>query len=475
MLKETVKKPSLMVALIPIICAAIFLYIGIVHLEADPHIPLLAATVIAALIGVLVIGYRWKDMEESIIKSITVGLQAILILMIIGALIGSWIAGGIVPTLIYYGLKILKPSYFLPAVFLMSSIVSLATGSSWTTVGTVGIAALGVGLGLGVPAHITAGAIISGAYFGDKMSPLSDTTNLAPAVAGSNLFEHIRHMVYTTGVSYIISLILYFVVGAKYAGGQLDYTQINEILKVLQENFWISPIMFVAPLLVILMIVFKIPAIPGLIGGTLIGVFFAFLQGRTLGEVVNIIHYGVTIETPNDMINELLSRGGIDGMMWTVALIIIALAFGGVLEGTKCLEVILEAIMKFARTTGMVILSTIVTSILVNMTCADQYTAIILPGRMYKPLYEKLKLHPKNLSRVLEDAGTLTSPLFPWNSCGAFMYSTLGVYPFAYLPYAFLNLINPLVSIIYGFTGFTIEYVKDSDENSDNNAVTVAS
>jgi NhaC family Na+:H+ antiporter len=451
------KKPGLLLALIPIICVAVFLYVGIVRLGADAQIPLIAAAIIATLIGML-LGYTWKDMEESVIKSISMALQACVILMIIGALIGSWIAGGIVPTMIYYGLQILKPSYFLPAVCLIGSIVSLSTGSSWTTAGTVGIAALGVGMGLGIPEYVTAGAVISGAYFGDKMSPLSDTTNLAPAMAGSNLFEHVRHMIYTTGPSLIIALILYFIVGLRYAGGQLDYTQINEILEVLQEHFWISPLMFIAPLLVIAMVVFKIPAIPGLIGGTLLGVFFAFLQGYSLGEVVDIVHYGFSIETQNPMVNELLSRGGLDGMMWTISLIIIALAFGGILERTKCLEVIVEAITRFAKTRGMVVLSNIITCIIVNFIAADQYIAIVLPGRMYKPLYEKLKLHPKNLSRVLEDAGTLTSPLVPWNTCGAFMWSTLAVHPFAYLPYAFLNLINPLVSAFYGFTGLTMEY-----------------
>ena len=274
----TKRKPSLGLALVPIVCAAIFLYVGIVLLEADAQVPLLLATVVAAFVG-MSLGYNWKEMEDAMIESIMMAMQSCVILMILGCIIGSWIGGGVIQTLIFYGLQILKPSYFLAAVCIICCIISLATGSSWTTAGTMGIAALGIGYGLGIPPAVTAGAVISGAYFGDKMSPLSDTTNLAPAMAGSELFEHIQHMIYTTGPALIISLILYFIVGLKYAGGELDYTKINEMLTVMGDNFWINPILLIAPVLVVVMVILKIPAIPGLIGATALGVIFSFIQG----------------------------------------------------------------------------------------------------------------------------------------------------------------------------------------------------
>lgn len=459
------RKPSLGLALVPIICAAVLLYVGIVILEADAHVPLIISAVVAAFIG-MSLGYEWKEMEDAVIESIMMAMQACVILMILGCIIGSWIGGGVIQSLIYYGLQILRPSYFLAAICLICCIVSLATGSSWTTAGTMGIAALGIGYGLGVPPAITAGAVISGAYFGDKMSPLSDTTNLAPAMAGSELFEHVQHMIYTTGPALIISLILYFIVGLRYAGGELDYTKINEILAVMSDNFWISPIMLIAPILVIAMVVLKIPAIPGLIGATTLGVIFSFIQGFGLADIVEFVHYGFESATGHEMVDELLTRGGLDGMMWTISLIIVALSFGGILEKTGCLEVLIDTITKFAKTRGAIILANVITCILVNFICADQYIAIVIPGRMFKPLYEEMKLHPKNLSRVLEDSGTMTSSFVPWNTCGAFMHTTLGVHPFAYMPYAFLNLLCPIVSVFYGYTGITMEYITEESTDS---------
>jgi len=454
------RKPSLGMALLPVIVAAVTLYVGIVILEADAHIPLIISAIVAAFVG-MSLGYDWKEMEDAVIESIMMAMQACVILMILGCIIGSWIGGGVIQSLIFYGLQILRPSYFLAAVCLICCIISLATGSSWTTAGTMGIAALGIGYGLGVPPAVTAGAVISGAYFGDKMSPLSDTTNLAPAMAGSELFEHISHMIYTTGPALIISLILYFVVGLRYAGGELDYTRINEILTVMSGEFWISPILLIAPALVIVMVVLKIPAIPGLIGATGLGAIFSFVQGFGLADVVDFIHYGYASDTGHEMVDELLSRGGLDGMMWTISLIIVALAFGGILEKTGCLETIINSMAGITKTRGSMILVNVITCILVNFIAADQYIAIVVPGRMFKPLYDEMKLHPKNLSRVLEDAGTMTSALVPWNTCGAFMHTTLGIHPFAFFPYAFLNILCPIISVFYGYTGITMEYVTD--------------
>ncbi len=391
-------------------------------------------------------------------------MQAILILLTVGMLIGTWVASGIVPAMIFYGLKILSPGIFLVATCLICAIVSLATGSSWTTAATVGIALIGVGSGLGISLPIVAGAIISGAYFGDKMSPLSDTTNLAPAMAGSTLFDHIRHMIYTTGPSLIIALILYGIIGASYAGKELDMTQINEILDGLAANFYISPLLLIPPVLVILMVVFKIPALPGLFGGVVLGAIFAMVfQGAALGDMFYATYEGFKPDTGMEFLDNLLERGGLEGMYYTVALILCAMTMGGVLDTTGMLKTLAAKLLERAQSTGSLVAVTLATCIVTNIVAADQYLSIVVPGRMYKQVYEDRRLKPKNLSRALEDSGTLTSALVPWNTCGSYMYSVLGVYPLAYLPFAFLNLINPFVSLFYGITGITMEKMTEEE------------
>ncbi len=429
----------------------------------DPHMPILVTAGVASIVAIRA-GYKWNDIQDGIIDGIKMSMQAILILMIVGMLIGVWILAGVVPTMIYYGLKILSPGIFLVATCLICSIVSLATGSSWTTAGTVGVALMGVGMGLGMPLPMVAGAIISGAYFGDKMSPLSDTTNLAPAMAGSDLFDHVKHMIYTTGPSLIIALILYGILGARYAGKELDVAQINQLLDGLAGQFAINPLLFIPPIIVILMVVFKVPAIPGLIGGVVLGGIFAVIfQGAGMSAIIEASHYGFVSETGIVEIDDLLSRGGLDSMMWTVSLIMIAMSFGGVLERTGMLNALLEKVLRVVNSTGSLVLATVLSCFFINLTSGDQYMSLVVPGRMFKNAYAERGLHPKNLSRVLEDAGTLSSPLIPWNTCGAFMLSTLAVHPFAYLPYAFLNLLNPIVSVFYGYTGLTMEKLPEEE------------
>ncbi|HOC08018.1 MAG: Na+/H+ antiporter NhaC [Clostridiales bacterium] len=429
----------------------------------DPHMPILVTAAVASIVAIRA-GYKWDDIQDGIIDGIKMSMQAILILMIVGMLIGVWILAGVVPTMIYYGLKILSPGIFLVATCLICCIVSLATGSSWTTAGTVGVALMGVGMGLGMPLPMVAGAIISGAYFGDKMSPLSDTTNLAPAMAGSDLFDHVKHMIYTTGPSLIIALILYGILGARYAGKELDVAQINQLLDGLAGQFAINPLLFIPPIIVILMVVFKVPAIPGLIGGVVLGgIFAAIFQGAGMSAIIEASHYGFVSETGIVEIDDLLSRGGLDSMMWTVSLIMIAMSFGGVLERTGMLNALLEKVLRVVNSTGSLVLATVLSCFFINLTSGDQYMSLVVPGRMFKNAYAERGLHPKNLSRVLEDAGTLSSPLIPWNTCGAFMLSTLAVHPFAYLPYAFLNLLNPIVSVFYGYTGITMEKLPEEE------------
>lgn len=454
---KTIKRPTFIEALIPITFLIIIISVSILKFGADPQIPLLLATIVAVLLG-FKLGYKWDDMEKGMISTINSSMQAILIQMIIGIIIGTWILAGIVPTMIYYGLQILSPAIFLPSAAILCAIISVATGSAWTTAGTVGIALLGVGQGLGMPLPLVAGTIISGAYFGDKMSPLSDSTNLAAAVTEVKLFDHISHMLKTTSVSFIIALILYGIVGMKYSGSTLDTAQINQLLDSLKQHFHISPILLLPPILVVSIVIMKVPAVPGLLcGGILGGIFAIIFQKATLADVILVSHYGFNSQSGFKAMDSLLSRGGLDSMMYTVSLIIVAMCFGGVIEKIKVLEVIAEKLLIFTKTRGSLVLTTALSSIFCNFTMADQYLAIVVPGRMFRKSYEEKNLKLKNLSRVLEDSGTLTSSLVPWSTCGAFMLTTLGVHPFAYLPFAFLNLINPVVSVIYGYTGFTME------------------
>lgn len=468
---KTPKPINLFFSLIPVIFLIGTLFIAIYHFEQDPHIPLILAIAIASFIA-LFHNYSWTSIREGMINGIQLAFQAILILMIIGPMIGTWLIGGIVPSMIHYGLQLLSPGIFLVATMLICSIVSLGTGSSWSTAGTIGVALLAVGQGLGIPDYIVAGAIISGAYFGDKMSPLSDTTNLAPAVAGTDVFTHVRHMVYTTGPAYIISLIIYFFIGNHYSQMELDFSKINIILSNIDSNYVISPFLLFAPLAVILMVVKKIPPLPSLFFGIIIGALFAlFVQDKSLAEVFSAAQNGFVSKTGIVEVDNLLSGGGLLSMMKTVALIICALSFGGILEKTGMLETIANSLLKRIKRTGGLISATIFSSIGMNIIASDQYMAIVVPGRMYKSAYEKLKLHPKNLSRALEDSATLTSPLIPWNTCGAFMMATLGVSPFLYLPFAFLNLITPIISIIYGYTGFTIEKISETNNETQNESI----
>lgn len=461
------KKIPIWQVLIVLLILILLLAWTILGYDGYVHIPLIISAIIAAGVAIAN-GFKWSYIEKGIINNIGRSMQAILILLTVGILIGTWVAGGVIPAMIYYGLMIMSPAIFLVAACLICCIISVATGTSWGTAGTVGIALIGVGAGLGFSLPMTAGAIISGAYFGDKMSPLSDTTNLAPAMAGSTLFDHIRHMAFTTGPSLLIALILYGILGMGHAGQNLDLSGVQVLMDGMKENFYISPVLLIPPLLVIAMVIFKTPALPGLMGGVILGVICAVaFQGANLGELVTITAYeGFVSETGDAFLDELLTRGGLISMYYTVGLILCAMCIGGVLDSTDMLKTLCEALLKLSRGTGSLVLITIITCVGVNILASDQYLSIVLPGRMYKQAYEDRRLKSKNLSRCLEDAGTITSPLVPWNTCGTYMSSTLGVATFAYLPYCFLNLINPFVSIFYGFTGITMEKMTEEEYQS---------
>lgn len=442
-------------ALIPVVALIILIYVSVVQFGTYPHLALIVASGVASVVG-LRMGHTWNTIEAGILEGIAIGLKAILILMVIGMLIATWIQGGIVPMMIYHGLNLLSPNLFLAATCAICCVVSISTGSSWTTAGTVGVALIGVGQGLGVPLPMVAGAIVSGAYFGDKLSPLSDTTNLAPAVAGVELFEHLRYLLHTTIPALVMTLGLYLLLG-RGVRGEATVGAVEAIRIALAGQFVLSPFLLLPPTLVIVMVVFRLPALPSLIGGTVLGaVFAASFQGCSLRDIFTAAFEGYVAATGNAAVDELLSRGGLVSMMNTVALIIVALGFGGVMERTGQLAALAGAVLRLARNTGSLVAATVATCIGMNIIAPDQYLSIVMPGRMYRQAYAKAGLPPQLLSRTLEDAGTLSSPLVAWNTCGAFMGSTLGVSALAYAPYAFFNLLCPLLAIVIASFGWGI-------------------
>lgn len=450
-------------AIIPLVVMIAAMAVTIIQFGGSPHVPLLIGTAAAAIIAWR-LGYKWDDIEEGAYKGIRLALPAILIIILVGMIIGSWIGGGVVATMIFYGLKIITPSLFLVTICTICAIVTLAIGSSWSTMGTIGVAGMGIGISMGIPAPMVAGAVISGSYFGDKMSPLSDTTNLAAGITGTDLFDHIKHMVYTTIPGLLIALAAYFFLGRKFGGAAVDTGEINAILSTLESNFTISPWLLLVPLAVIVMVAKKVPAIPALAIGVFLGwVCHILVQGGTIGDAVNTLHDGFAISTGNAMVDDLFNRGGIESMMFTVSLTIVAMVFGGIMEQVGMLQSIVNQILKVARSAGSLIAATVASAFFTNVTASEQYISILLPGRMYARAYRDKKLHSKNLSRALEDGGTITSPLVPWNTCGVFILATLAVHPFAYAPYAILNYTVPIIAIIMAFLGIKIEYLSDEE------------
>ena len=455
------RRPSLLISLVPAVGLIVLLFVAIAGLGASGHIPLIAAAALAALLAVVGLGQSWSSLEAGAIESVKNALPAILILMAVGLLIGVWIASGVVPLLIYYGLQILAPSYFLAASCIACAAISLATGSSWSTAATAGLALIGVGQALGVPEGMTAGAVVSGAYFGDKLSPLSDTTNLASATAGAELFEHIRHMLWTTIPALVIAVAGFLALGWTAAAPAAGATAPLEMADTLARTFDLTPWLLIAPATVLGLIARKSPPLPALLAGAFVGaVLLLIFQPQNapdgLGSVISILFDGYRSATGEAAVDELLSRGGLSSMLNTIALIICAFSFGGLMEASGMLGRLTEAVLSAVRSTRALITATVVSGVGLNFLTADQYLAVVLPGRTYKEAYRLRGLAAKNLSRAIEDSATLTSPLVPWNTCGAYMASVLGVATLAYLPFAFLNLLGPLISILYGVTGWTI-------------------
>jgi len=571
-MESTFKKPSLIQALTPIVVLILLLMISVMSiwggdsLDGANQMALLFATTVAALIGWR-LKYKWKDMLSGISDSILSALPALLILLLIGALAGTWLISGIVPSMIYYGLKILNPTIFLFAACLVSAIISLATGSSWTTIATIGVALLGIGQAMDIHSGLIAGAIISGAYFGDKMSPMSDTTNLAPAVSGTDLFTHIRYMMWTTIPSIVITLIIFFIIGFFVGdGGNTD--EIDGILSAIEGSFYVTPWLFLVPAAVVFMIIKKVPAIPALFAGALLGGVAALvfqpeiikekgvkntisIEGEeahlytfdwfqndekikgndkltnqdggdyklviskdgnveatgifTLPEaldtaamsnfslafddnsinklgltatlsrsnyleasyrsIINAMTVDTSVKTSSAKVNKLLSTGGMSGMLNTIWLILCAMSFGGILDKLGMLSKITEVIVSKAQSRGSLIATTTLTCIGFNVTASDQYLAIVVPGKMFSKTYRDRGLAPQNLSRTLEDSGTVTSVLVPWNTCGAAQSHVLGIATGEYFLFCFFNIISPIMTIIYGYFGIKIAKLKEKNDD----------
>jgi len=477
--ENKLRSPTFFESIFPILFLIIFLSINVFifkdsSLDGSNQIVLIVSASIASAIA-LNIGFKWSELQIGIVNSISSAIPSILILFLVGSLAGSWMLSGIVPAMIYYGIQLLNPKIFLIASCLICIIVSVATGSSWTTSATIGIALIGIGKALGISEGLIAGSILSGAYFGDKMSPLSDTTNLSPAVAGSDLFSHIRYLSYTAFPSILICLVLFLFLGLS------NYSNINQtnstlISNAISEKFYLSPILFFVPLFVIFLIYKKIKALPSLFCGTLLGVIFALIFQPDLVKEVSGINdsnfkslfvgimkslYGtISISTSNEIVNELLTSGGMFGMLSTIWLIFSAMIFGGVMEISGFLKKIVNTILTSVKSTGSLVTSTVGTCVFFNLTASDQYLSIVVPGRMFSETYKKNGLDPVNLSRTLEDGGTVTSVLVPWNTCGAYHASVLNVGTLTYLPYCFFSIISPLMTILFAYMKIRIKKLK---------------
>ncbi|HHY13300.1 MAG TPA: Na+/H+ antiporter NhaC [Thermoanaerobacterales bacterium] len=457
------RRPLYWEALIPVLSLTLFLLLAEFIFHLEPHIPLVLGCLVAAIMAMR-LGFSYENIIEGISESVYRAIEALIIIMIVGMLIGTWVLSGTIPAMVYFGLDLIGPKVFLITGCAICAVVSLTTGSSWTSAGTVGVALMGVAAGLGINPALAAGMVISGAYFGDKLSPFSDSTNVAAAAAETNLYSHVASMIYTTVPSFMIALIIYGFIGWNLSIGEYDPSKVELIQSVLESQFYISPVLIVPPIYVVLAAIRKRPTIPSLLNASLLGGLWAILfQGSSIRGVFYAMHFGFESNTGLDVVDTLLSRGGVDSIMWTISIIMFALAFGGIMEKAKFSEVLLECFISQVKSAGNLVTVTIITSIISNFILTDQYLSLIVPGRAYAPLYDKLNLDRRVLSRSLEDGGTTWSPLCPWNGCGIYQAATLGVSTFSYFPYAFFNLINPIIAIAMAYLGWGIFYINDLD------------
>lgn len=448
--------PSFALSLTVMLINILILVGGLAFTDLEPHMLMVFCIIVTAFAGKK-LKYNWEEMLEIMCKGINKAQASLLFFFLIGMVIGAWMLSGTVPAIIYYGFNILSPAIFLPAGLIICSITAMATGSSWTVAGTVGIALMGIGGGMGIPAPIIAGMVVSGGYFGDKMSPLSDTTNLAPSIAGTDVFTHVKAMSYTAIPSYILTLILYFVIGLRYSGSNMDSEAIAEMQGAISSVFNLNIVVFLPLIVTLVASIMKVPAIPSMMLGIAVSAPISiFLQGAGVLEFIDTLNNGFYTESGVEAVDLLLNRGGLQSMMWTYSLAVIGLSMGGLLNGLGILDVLVEKILKLVPNRRFLPAATILTCLFVNFTMAEQYISIVIPGELYKDAYEKSNLRPEMLSRTLEEGGTLTSALIPWSTCAAIMSGSLGVATIDYLPYAFFNLINPLMGIILPIFGITL-------------------
>ena len=461
-----VRLPNKVEAIIPIVfLLAVMITNYALGWGLDPHIPVTLSCGVAMIIGKLC-GYSYKDMLAAGLEAVNQSLEAIIIILLVGCLIGSFTACGTIPAVVYYGLKLLTPAIFLPFVTTLCAVVGIALGSAWTVTATLGIAFMAIGTTMGLNPALIAGAILSGACCGDKFSPLSDSTNLAAGSAQTGLFDHVAAMVTTTFPSLVIAVLLYTFFSLSKVG-TYDPTLATELSSAILDHYtYMSPILLIPILLIVVVAVIKMPAIPSVVLLSLLGCVFAMIfQGTGMADCIKILHYGYEAESSNALFYKLVNRGGMDSMLWTNNLVIVAVAFGGILQKIGSVESLLGGLIKKVKTPFQLVLVTIATGVFCITTMCDQYLGLIIPASMYKDNYDEMGLGRNMLSRTLEDGGTLWSPLVPWSSCGAYHAAVLGVPTLAYLPYCFMNIINPIYAIVTLSWGGNILYADGSRTN----------
>lgn len=451
------KQPSFWLALVPILALIISAACSIVIWEAGMFMPLIIGVIATAAVG-FTLNYTWEELQGFMKEGVTRALPAVFILLIIGTIVGAWILSGTIPTIIYYGLTFIEPSLFLPTVALITGIVAVTLGSSFTAIATVGLAFMAIGTSMGFPAAHIVGATVSGAFFGDKLSPLSDTTNVAPAMVGVNLFDHVRHMLWDTIPAFIITIVLFWLLGMNTSQSAVDAEQIQEVLTGLSESFMIHPLLLLLPIITIFLMAKRYPAVPSLVLVSALGGIIAIVvQGSAVSEVVNGMTDGYQSQSENDTIKELLSRGGLTSMLNTIGLIIVATALGGMMEGVQIFKVLLQRVIEKIQSTGSLILSTLLSTLVISFASGSQFLALILPTRAFLEGYRERGIDPKNLSRSVEAAGTVGINLVPWGVPAIFVSNLMNISPYSFIPFIFFSYLVILINMIYGFTGWTIK------------------
>ncbi|GAB4168577.1 MAG: Na+/H+ antiporter NhaC [Calditrichia bacterium] len=458
------KNPGIFLSVLPLLFMALLLGVGYGIYKISAEILLVLAAIFTGIIGKY-LNYTWKEMEEGIVEVVRQALPAMFIVITVGMLISSWIASGTIPMLIYYGLDMINPSYFLLTACVVCSFISIFTGTSWGTVGTVGVAFMGIAQGLGISLPAAAGAIISGAYFGDKLSPFSDTTNLAPVAAKSNLFDHIRHMLWTTVPAWLLGLTVYFIVGHHAGNSIQSIIKIDTLQQGILTHFRFHLFLMLPPVVVILFAVKKWPTIPGMISAITLAVIGGWwIQELPLPSLLDILVKGYRIPSESQQLDMLLHRGGMMSMMGVTLIAFCAFAFAGIMQKTGMLEQILNSLLKWIKSTGSLIMSTALSSATIALITGSSFLTILIPGELFSSVYRSRGLAAKNLSRTTEDSGTVIVPLIPWSMAGIFMASTLGVSTLSYLPWCIMNYSGIIIAVIYGFTGIGIATKIRDDE-----------